>query len=70
MLNPEFTPEEIVDAVLGEKSRAKTAELKLTFFDELTEAAPKPWLIKNVIARGEASSWIATARQRQVRAVN
>jgi hypothetical protein len=31
----------------------------LTFFDQLTEVIPKPWLIKNVIARGEASSWIA-----------
>jgi hypothetical protein len=28
-------------------------------FDELTDAPPKPWLIKNVIARGETSSWIA-----------
>ncbi len=35
------------------------AEIKLTFFDQLTDAAPKPWLIKNVIARGETSSWIA-----------
>jgi AAA domain len=34
-------------------------EIKLTYFDELTKATPKPWLIKNVIARGEASSWIA-----------
>jgi hypothetical protein len=33
--------------------------LKLTFFDELTEVKPKPWIIKNVIARGETSSWIA-----------
>src|SRR5260370_32721221 len=34
-------------------------EIKLTFFDQLTDAAPKPWLIKNVMARGETSSWIA-----------
>lgn len=34
-------------------------EINLTFFDEITDAVPKPWLIKNVIARGEASSWIA-----------
>jgi hypothetical protein len=40
-------------------SETGPSELKLTFFDELTEVAPKPWLIKNVIARGEASSWIA-----------
>jgi AAA domain len=33
--------------------------LKLTFFDESSEAAPKRWLIKNVIAIGETSSWIA-----------
>jgi hypothetical protein len=31
----------------------------LTFFDDLTQPACKPWLIKNVIARGETSSWIA-----------
>jgi len=37
----------------------KSPEVKLTFFDQLTEAKPKPWLIKNVIARGETSSWIA-----------
>src|SRR4051794_15958427 len=34
------------------------APLKLTFFDELKEPPPKRWLIKNVIARGETSSWI------------
>jgi hypothetical protein len=33
--------------------------LALTFFDDLSQPAPKPWLIKNVIARGETSSWIA-----------
>jgi AAA domain len=44
---------------IGKKKQAAAGELKLTYFDELTEAAPKPWLIKNVIARGEASSWIA-----------
>ena len=33
--------------------------LALTFFDQLTEPASKPWLIKNVIAKGETSSWIA-----------
>jgi AAA domain len=33
--------------------------LKLTFFDECSETAPKRWLIKNVIALGETSSWIA-----------
>ena len=34
--------------------------MPLTFFDELSETpTPKPWLIKNVISRGETSSWIA-----------
>jgi hypothetical protein len=38
---------------------ANVEAIKLTYFGELTEIAPKPWLIKNVIARGETSSWIA-----------
>jgi hypothetical protein len=33
--------------------------ITLSFFSDLVEARPKPWLIKNVIARGECSSWIA-----------
>jgi hypothetical protein len=34
--------------------------LPLTFFRDLASAATlKPWLLKNVIARGETSSWIA-----------
>jgi RecA-family ATPase len=33
--------------------------IALTFFNELAQPTPKPWLIKNVIARGETSSWIA-----------
>ena len=33
--------------------------VRLTFFDELTKAARKPWVIKNVMARGETSSWVA-----------
>jgi hypothetical protein len=33
--------------------------LRLTFFDECNETVPKRWLIKNVIALGETSSWIA-----------
>jgi hypothetical protein len=37
----------------------KIEKLRLTFFDELAAPTPKPWLIKNVIARGETSSWIA-----------
>src|SRR5262245_35665335 len=39
----------------GVHSRA----LPLTFFDDLSDSpTPKPWLIKNVLARDETSSWI------------
>ncbi|QDM32175.1 AAA family ATPase [Tardiphaga sp. vice352] len=34
-----------------------SAALKLTYFDECNDRAPKRWLIKNVIAKGESSSW-------------
>jgi AAA domain-containing protein len=50
-------PAKIVDQAFG--IRPAPDALALTFFDELAEAGPKPWLIKNVIARGETSSWIA-----------
>jgi AAA domain len=41
-------------------AQEKTNVLPLTFFDDLSENPPKkPWLIKNVIARDETSSWIA-----------
>jgi hypothetical protein len=43
----------------GGRQGQKTSALALTFFDELAETPPKPWLIKNVMARGETSSWIA-----------
>jgi AAA domain len=44
----------------GFYSQRKPNALPLTFFDDLSEKPPpKPWLIKNVIARGETSSWIA-----------
>jgi hypothetical protein len=39
-------------------SRTHTEPIALSYFSDLTNAAPKPWLIKNVIARGESSSWI------------
>jgi RecA-family ATPase len=35
------------------------------FFNELAKPAPKPWLIKNVIALGEGSSWIAPPGKRK-----
>jgi hypothetical protein len=39
---------------------ARPHALPLTFFDDLSDTpAPKPWLIKNVLARDETSSWIA-----------
>jgi hypothetical protein len=58
--------EELYDRLSRER-RARTTDssydipdaVALTFFDDLTQPAPKPWLIKNVIARGETSSWIA-----------
>jgi hypothetical protein len=53
---PLWTPS--ATTIIEPASRSDT-NLKITFFDELTSATPKPWLIKNVIARGEMSSWIA-----------
>jgi hypothetical protein len=42
------------------ESQATAAALPLTYFSDLSEnPPPKPWLIKNVIARDETSSWIA-----------
>jgi hypothetical protein len=47
-------------AVKGTNGTGKSPlALALTFFDQLTEPAPKPWLFKNVIAKDETSSWIA-----------
>ena len=40
-------------------TRAGSSRSGLSYFGELTNAAPQAWLIKNVIARGENSSWIA-----------
>jgi AAA domain len=49
---------QLLEKIKPEKKSAKP--VKLTFFGDLTEnPAPKPWLIKNVIARGETSSWFA-----------
>jgi hypothetical protein len=41
------------------KPAAPAEPIQLSFFSDLIQAAPKAWLIKNVIARGECSSWIA-----------
>jgi hypothetical protein len=47
-------------AVAAPKATPAVVEvITLSFFADLVEAKPKPWLIKNVIARGECSSWIA-----------
>jgi len=47
------------DRAQGRRTKSPHA-LPLTFFDDLSEQPPpKPWLIKNVIARDETSSWIA-----------
>jgi hypothetical protein len=43
----------------GGKTAKSSDRIKLEYFNNLGEAQPKPWLIKNVIARGETSSWIA-----------
>ena len=49
------------DATNGqsEPRRPNRDGIALTFFRDLTHPTSKPWLIKNVIARGETSSWIA-----------
>ena len=44
---------------MGTKIKPPEKPIRLVFFDQLAEATPKPWVIKNVIARGETSSWIA-----------
>ena len=31
--------------------------VKLTYFDDCGDVSPKWWVVKNVIARGETSSW-------------
>jgi hypothetical protein len=41
------------------QAEALPQTVRLTFFDQLTKAARKPWVIKNVMARGETSSWVA-----------
>jgi hypothetical protein len=44
----------------GANRDARSHALPLIFFDDLAEVPQsKPWLIKNVIARDETSSWIA-----------
>jgi AAA domain-containing protein/DnaB helicase-like protein len=42
----------------GDEGKRKPA-ITLTYFEGCSEPAPKLWLIKNVVARGEISSWIA-----------
>jgi len=48
------------DRERGNGKDKEAQPLPLTYFDDLTDQpAPKPWVIKNVLARGELSSWIA-----------
>jgi Bifunctional DNA primase/polymerase, N-terminal/AAA domain len=39
-------------------SNERPEAIALSYFSDLKEAAPKLWLVKNVIARGETSGWI------------
>lgn len=43
-------------AAVTKKANASTA-LALTYYNELEDAPPKFWVIKNVLARGETSNW-------------
>ena len=53
------TPSSTPATPTAPKPAAPVEAIQLNFFSDLTEATPKAWLIKNVIARGECSSWIA-----------
>jgi hypothetical protein len=57
-----FDPVDLITEVKETKTKSERQEntpLKLAFFEELSKPSAKPWLIKNVIARGETSSWVA-----------
>jgi len=61
---PDWLPDHEPDTTSTEQPEAEAPKpaadaIALSFFSDLVEAKPKPWLIKNVIARGECSSWIA-----------
>jgi hypothetical protein len=43
----------------AQPKRTNFESIKLSYCSDLGEPKPKAWLIKNVIARGECSSWIA-----------
>src|SRR5262249_60083760 len=43
----------------SQDERRRADAIVFAFSNEMWQAPPKPWLIKNVIARGETSSWIA-----------
>jgi AAA domain len=42
----------------GRTHTALAEPISLSYFSDLTNAASKLWLVKNVVARGESSSWI------------
>jgi hypothetical protein len=52
---PAMSPEEYGQQ---RNKRTQSEPIALRYFSDLKEATPKLWLIKNVIARGETSSWI------------
>src|SRR5262249_5004097 len=63
-LTPDWAPEGNETATTSTEPEAEAPKpaaeaIAISFFSDLIEAKPKPWLIKNVIARGECSSWIA-----------
>ncbi len=45
-------------AVTAARRTPQSETIPLSYFGDLGDVTPKPWLIKNVIARGETSSWI------------
>lgn len=52
--NPDGVMESTAD--LPQQAKASSA-LALTYYNELTDAPPKFWIIKSVLARGETSNW-------------
>jgi RecA-family ATPase len=47
------------DGTMGQKPAEPAEKIPLKFFSEVKTPAPKRWLIKNVMAMGETSTWIA-----------
>ena len=48
----------VVDAILeGAKAAPSERARRLTYFNDCLDLKPKAWIIKNVMAKGETSSW-------------